>query len=111
MDFQKIQDLVFETYKKDGYFDTWEKIEKILEPHGYAGIAQLAEVGLFHTEVAESQEEVRNMSKGKLRKELADIMIRIMCFASRKGIDLEKEILQVNGKNMKREHLHGRKLL
>ena len=72
MDFQKIQDLVFETYKKDGYFDIWEKIEKILEPHGFAGIAQLAEVGLFHTEVAESQEEVRNMDKMKLRKELAD---------------------------------------
>ena len=87
------------------------KIEKILEPHGFAGIAQLAEVGLIHTEVGESQEEVRNMDKERLAKELAGTIIRIMCFASRKGINLEKYIFMENDKNLTRERIHGRKLI
>lgn len=111
MKFKEIMKLVLIEYKKNGYFDEWEEIREILEKHGKKGIAELAEVGLFVTEVAESLEEIRNNNKDKLAIELADIIIRIMNFASRRGINLEDAILRKHKKNFKREKLHGRNVM
>jgi len=111
MDFKELKKLVLLEYKKNGYFDEWEKARKILKKHGIVGIVELAEVGLFVTEVAEGMEEIRNNNKEKLATELADTIIRIMNFASRRGINLEDAILRKHKKNLKREKLHGRPVM
>lgn len=111
MEFKKIMKVVLKEYKKNGYFGEWEEIRKILEEHGKKNIAELAEVGLFITEVAESLEEIRNDNKDKLAIELADIIIRVMNFASRRGINLEDAILRKHKKNLKRERLHGKNVM
>jgi len=106
----EVQALVYEEYKKNGYLERWNKAEKVLnETMGAGEIASLAEIGLFSTEKAESMEALRDKDeKGELGSELADIIIRVLNFASRKGLDMERELLRKHERNMAREHLHGR---
>ena len=109
MNLTEIQFLVYEEYKKNGYHLMWEKAEIILRNHELDGIVQLGEIGLFCTEIAEAMEEVRDANKnGELGNELADIIIRVLNFASRKGINIEEKILLKHEKNLKRGQRHGR---
>lgn len=111
MDFKKICKLVFEEYKKNGYYDKWEEARLILGSHGIEGIVELAEIGLVYTELAEAMEEIRNgKHDGSVETELADTIIRIMNFASRRGMDLETALIKKHAKNMTREKYHGRKV-
>ena len=108
-----LQEILFEEYKKNGYLNMWTKCS----PKFYTEdqrLADLAEVGLFNTEVAETQEAIRNfgypMILEKLGEELADIVIRVFNFASRKGIDMELNLLSKNEKNLSRGERHGKKI-
>jgi len=109
MNFKKIQSIVYEEYKKNDYLKMWGDAQKVLKffENG-PEIVDVAEVGLISEEVGEAEREIR---KGRNPKyELADIIIRTLNFASRKGIDVEQAILEKHEKNMKREKRHGRKV-
>jgi len=111
--FNEMQRMVYDEYIKNGYLDMWyihgmptaEIREKM------QAIADIGEVGLFTSEVGEALEAIRHGdSKEHLAEELADIVIRVMNFATRKDIDLENAILLKHEKNMKRPILHGKKV-
>ena len=98
MEFKEIQSLVEISYILNGF-------KKEFEEHGVIG--DIAEVGLFGEEVGELLDAIRK--DGDKGVECADLVIRVMNFCNRKGIDLEHEILKKNEKNMKRKYLHGKK--
>jgi len=113
MEFNEIQKLVYEEYKKNGYLEMWTKCR----PHLYSEeqkIADLAEVGLINTEVSEALDDIREygypMLRDKLGEELSDIIIRALNFASRKGIDIEPYILSKHELNLERGERHGKKI-
>lgn len=99
MDFKEIQKLVYEEYLLNEFKQKFEE-------HG--GIGDLAEVGLIASEVGEAEEAIRKQLFENLKEELADIIIRTMNYASRKGINLERAVLEKNKKNLKRGKLHRR---
>jgi len=103
MNLWEIQDLVLEEYKKNGYWDNWKKAESQNKE-----ITDIAELGLIATEIGEAIEAVRDGDERELGFELADIVIRTLNMANRKGIDIESHILAKNKKNLKREKMHGR---
>ena len=66
---------------------------------------------MFHSEVIEAREEIRNIDKEKMAKELAGLCTRIMCLARNQEIDLEKYIVMEDERNKTRKPLHNRKRL
>lgn len=110
IDFTKLQKLVFEEYKKNGYSERWSSEYLIQHPEELELIIDLAEIGLFVTEVAELMEEIRDGNLILAPEEGSDIIIRVMNFFNRKGIDLEPSILHKHEVNMVRGKLHGRKV-
>lgn len=102
---REIQDLVFQEYRKNGYEESWTA------NNSTNGIRQevfdIAELGLIITEVSEAIEEIRNNGLS-CNYELADIIIRVLNFSSRKDIDIEKAILEKNKINLERGLLHGK---
>ena len=110
MDLYKIQQMVHKEYIKNGYQERWS-VEYLTEhPEELALVIDLAEVGLFVTEVAELMEDIRNGNDAKYQEESADIVIRVMNWLNRKKMDLESAIMAKHKKNMKRERLHGKKV-
>ena len=106
-----IQKLVFEEYEKNGYSEVMKSAASLLQNEQCRGsLIDIAEIGLFITEVGEAIEAVRDLDREELTYELADIVIRVMNFASRKELDLERYILKKHEKNMKRQKFHGRNL-
>jgi len=110
MDFKEIQRKVFEEYKKNGYLERWGRARELLKPEGLEGIVDLAEVGLFVTEIAEAMEDIRSGKSSHEVEEHADTIIRIMNYCSRSNLDLEQAILSKHERNLKRAKLHGRKI-
>jgi len=114
MNLKEIQELVYEEYKKNGYYDMWNYSDNSNLYTEIQRIADLAELGLIPTEVAEAQEATRKhnypMLLDKWGEEMADVIIRALNFASRKNIDIETEILKKHTKNMDRGKRHGRKI-
>lgn len=107
MNLSEIQKLVFEEYKKNGYLDLMNS-----PPKKFRWLSDLAEVGLFDTETTEAKERIRDGDCGEvLGFELADLVIRVLNFASRKSIDIEKCVIKKHGINCNRGKLHGRKIL
>jgi hypothetical protein len=100
-----IQALVYKEYLKNGYKENWDIHKQI---------GDIAELGLVVSEVSEAIEELRNIRDYMkitdifLDKECADIVIRVMNFMSRKGLDLQTAILEKNKINLKRGYLHGK---
>jgi NTP pyrophosphatase (non-canonical NTP hydrolase) len=108
-----IQGIVFEEYKKNGYFKMWSRGFKSDFSSQEQRIYDIAELSLIITEIVESIEDIRNIDKwdlllDKLGVELADIIIRTLNFASRKGINMEYHILEKNKRNLERKKLHGK---
>jgi hypothetical protein len=112
MELVKIQDLVYQEYIKNGYLEEWTV-------HPYQGNysklqrkLDLAEVGLFNTEIAEVQEELRKKDYTfyDLGIECVDIIIRVLNFMSRKNLDAESFIKIKNEKNLLRKKLHGKEV-
>lgn len=102
MEFKDVQKLVYDEYVLNGYKEMWNNVTP-----KHAG--DLAELGLVTSEVSEAMECVRNDDDKELQLELADIIIRVMNFATRHNMNLETAIMFKNIKNMEREALHGRK--
>jgi len=55
-------------------------------------------------------EEIRDANTSNYGEEGADIVIRLLNYFNRKGIEIEPYILAKHEKNLKREMLHGRKI-
>jgi len=114
MNLNDIQDLLYEEYEKNGYLKMWTYSDN---PNLYPEIqriADLAEIGLIGTEVAEVQEATRKynhpMILDEWGEELADVVIRCLNFASRKGFSLEYYILEKHKKNLERGERHGKEI-
>ena len=107
---REAQELVFIEYKRNGYLEYWETAFECDDEERAQQIVNLAEAGLFTTEIAELLEDVRDQKRSHYGIECADIVIRVMNFCSRNNINLEEEIIKKNQVNMNREKLHGRKL-
>ena len=97
VELKKLQEMLYKQYLRD------EK-DKIFAPHGNVG--DIAELGLISgEEIGEAQMAIRKKNtKGDhgLEMECADILIRTLCFMSRKGIDAEKAIEKAHQKNVDR---------
>lgn len=110
MELNKIQKLVLEEYRKNGYLYMWNSFER-LQP---SSIGNIAELGLITTEVTEAMEALRSnkyeptITEENLGIECADIIIRVLNFMSRKHLDAEEFILKAHKKNMKRGKFHGK---
>jgi len=102
MEFKDLMILVYQEYVVNGFK------EKFDEKKEYGDLVELA---LITTEVSEGIESLRVNDLPNLRYELADIIIRVMNYCNRKGIDLEHMILAKNEVNRKREVLHGKKVI
>ena len=103
MNLWKIQRMVFEEYKKNGYLEEWSNPDILTQAK-----IDIAELGLVVTEISEAMEECRNIDNEKLSYELADIIIRVLNFASRKKIDIESYVKAKHQRNLQRGKLHGR---
>jgi len=110
MDLWKLQQLVHKEYIKNGYQERWSVEYLIQHPEELELVIDLAEVGLFVTEVAELMEDIRNGNESHYQEESADIVIRVMNWLNRKKLDLESAILAKHQKNLDRGKLHGRKV-
>ena len=101
MEINKLQEILYEEYCKNGYKDMWNSSGKV---------ADIAELGLIVTEISEAMEEVRNKNTdmNHVEMECADILIRVINFMTRKGLSAEKGLLSCIQKNEKREKLHGK---
>lgn len=108
MDFEQIQSIVFIEYRNNGYEERWNHASKLLQRASFGRIVDLAEVGLFSTEVSEAQEEIRHDNLEKEIKEIADMIIRGMNYCSRKKYNLQAAILAKHQVNMQRGFLHGK---
>jgi len=108
MNLEELQKMVFEEYELNGYADRWTMDYFIKNPLEFDLLIDLAEVGLINTEVSELLEDIRSNDREKWGDECADIVIRVMNFCSRKGINLESHIIGKHGKNLTRGELHGR---
>ena len=103
MDFKDIMDVVYCEYVTNGYEEKWNSYED-------KELADVTELALIIVEISESMDVIFFKAKDKkeLASELADIVIRTMNFARRKGIDLEQAVIRKNLKNLERGHLQGK---
>jgi len=108
MNVWELQKLVFQEYIKNGYSERWTQEYFKSHPIEFELLIDLAEVGLINTEVSELLEDIRTNSIEKYGEECADIVIRVMNWCTRKGIDLGIHILNKHEKNKNREYLHGK---
>jgi hypothetical protein len=112
MQIRELQNLLYHEYVKNGYRDLWTfRFDIDLENNVHIQkIFDLAEIGLFDTEIAELKEEIRKkeVNWDCVKEECSDIIIRVLNFCSRKGIFLEDSLLSKNEKNFNREKLHGK---
>ena len=108
MNITELQELVFQEYIKNGYAERWTKEYFEAHPLEFDLLIDLAEVGLINTEVSELLEDIRQNKKEKYGEECSDIIIRVLNFCNRKGIDLEPHLLKKHAKNQEREYLHGK---
>lgn len=95
---EEIQQLVYTEYCKNGFKEKFEQHKEI---------GDIAELGLIVTEISEVIECIRQDDAiTNIGFELADIIIRVMNFANRKGIDLESFIIEKNKINQNRGKYH-----
>lgn len=93
MNLKEIQSQLYQEYLR-------EEKDKIFKDKGEVG--DIAELGMITEEVGEAIVAVRKKKQKALQLECADVIIRTVCFMSRKGIDLQKALEQANRKNVKR---------
>jgi len=113
MELNEIQKLLNEEYVQNGYMDMWcVDLYQTDLPSKTQRIFDLAEIGLWNTEVSETLEDTRKKTdndalREKWGEEGADVIIRVLNFLSRKEINAEKAILNKHKKNTMRGKLHG----
>ncbi len=98
---------------------------RIATEHGFTEASAGEDIALMHSELSEALEEIRagRMDRGVyfneakpdkpegVPAELADVVIRIMHFCGKHGINLGKAILQKMAYNESRPFKHGGKIL
>lgn len=104
MNLWRLQEVVYGEYVKNGFEEEWNSVKP-------KEMGDIAELGMITTEVSEAIEAVRAGDEFKLRHELADIAIRLMNFATRHHVNLERRILSVNELNKARRRLHGKEVI
>ncbi len=98
--------------------------KRIADEHGFTDATPGEDIALMHSELSEALEDIRKgkpMSEltyeGEKRKpvgvpsELADVVIRVMHFCGKHGINLGKAILEKMAYNESRPFKHGGKIL
>ena len=113
MEFDLIQGTVFKEYSKNGYHKMWSRGFKTDIHSQEQRVYDISEIALVGTEISELIERIRageNEMDEEYCFELADIIIRTLNFATRKGIRVEHYILKKNGINLEREKLHGKEV-
>lgn len=116
MELKEIQKLLREEYIQNGYMDMWcVDLYQTDLPTQTQRIYDIAEVGLWNTEVSETLEDTRKIEdnqklRNKWGEEGADVIIRVLNFFSRKEIEAEEAILNKHRKNLGRGKLHGNKV-
>jgi NTP pyrophosphatase (non-canonical NTP hydrolase) len=93
MNVKELQKSLYQEYLR-------EEKDKIFKDKGEVG--DIAELGMITEEIGEAIVDVRKKKRRALQRECADIIIRTICFMSRKGIDLQKALEQAHRKNVKR---------
>lgn len=110
MELKKLQQLVSEEYKKNGYEILWTATPEKQK------VYDIAELGLITTEVSEAIEAIRKKQYGyeRLKVELgfecSDIIIRTLNFCSRNNINVEEFILKKHNINLTRGIFHGKNI-
>ena len=108
--FDDIQKMVFEEYMDNDYLAIYNNAYLTLKEVGLENFVDIVELALVSTEITEGIKKLEN-DEISLSSELADIVIRVMNFASRKHINLRKAIIGKHQINMQREKLHGKKVV
>lgn len=111
---------------ENGWLDRPDWVEDALQlclpAHIHEGIRQATEVNdgqsiaLMHSELSEGLEGLRKNlmddhlpDRKMIEVELADVVLRIMGYAQRRGLDVASAILEKQEYNAKRPHRHGGK--
>lgn len=98
---------------------------RIEQEHGFGKQTPAEDIALMHSELSEALEEIRNgralgvtyYNRDKPTKpegvppELADVIIRILGFCARHGIDIGSAIIEKMKYNETRPFMHGGKTL
>lgn len=90
----------------EAIFREYLQHEKNLIFEDKGDVGDLAELGLVCEEIGEAMTVIRKkLGKNELALECADIIIRTLNFAMRKGIDVENALIQAYLKNQKRARI------
>jgi hypothetical protein len=93
---------------------------RIAIEHGFTEASVLEDYALMHSEISEATEDSRDgrlpheaweRADGKpcgVPSEMADVIIRVMHFCGKHGIDIEKAVAEKMRFNASREFKHGR---
>ncbi len=101
-----------------------DECKRIADEHGFTDASAAEDIALMHSELSEALEDIRAGKvlnaleyEGEKRKpvgvpsELADVVIRVMHFCGKHGINLGKAILEKMAYNESRPYKHGGKVL
>ncbi len=109
-----LQEMVYNEYVQKGFYEKWEQVT----PYE---IGYLCEVGLIAEEIGEVQREIRRNGlffRNKILHNLCDIIIRALNMATRLQAtktttyyNIAYYLLQTHNENMKRDNLHGKKVI
>lgn len=102
-----------------------DECKRIADEHGFTDATPGEDIALMHSELSEALEDMRNgrgldetyYEAGKVTKpcgvptELADVVIRIMHFCGKHGINLGKAVLEKMAYNESRPFRHNGKVL
>jgi len=108
MKIKRLQHEAFQTYKDNEFLGAWTVEEFLSNPDVMAHTVNIAEASQIMTEIAELIEDVRKNTVDHYGEECADIVIRVMNFCSRNGIDLEYELEEKIKANKLRAKRHGK---
>ena len=101
-----------------------EDCKRIADEHGFTDATPAEDIALMHSELSEALEDIREGSIGHWRgystangkpcgvpSELADVVIRVMHFCGKHGINLGAAVLEKMQYNESRPFKHGGKVL
>ena len=101
-----------------------QECKRIADEHGFTDATPAEDIALMHSELSEALEDIREglplaelgYMQGSRKpvgvpSELADVVIRVMHFCGKHGINLGKAVLEKMAYNESRPFKHGGKVL